>query len=212
MKENTPEQEALFIPNVFGRLLLQAYEEVMGDEGLIELHTRAGLEHLIQDLPPNNLQPHFYADEIGLLHEALEEIYGNQAGRGIALRAGRVCFKYGLKDFGDSIGISEPDFRLLPLSKKIERGFLTLSTLVQEYTPTKIEIQQTPNTFSWIVERCPLCWQRTVDQPCCQLATGLFQEALFWISGGKNYLVEETACIASGDPSCTFEITLTPLD
>jgi hypothetical protein len=68
MKENTPEQEALFIPNVFGRLLLQAYEEVMGDEGLIELHTRAGLEHLIQDLPPNNLQPHFYADEIGLLH------------------------------------------------------------------------------------------------------------------------------------------------
>ena len=212
MTSKSPQEEPLFIPNIFGRLLLQAYEEVMSREGITELHSRAGLNHLLQNLPPENLDPSFCADDMGVLHEALEERYGVHAGRGIALRAGRVCFKYGLKDFGETVGISGSGFRLLPLSKKIERGLYTLSALAQEYTPTRIELLQTSNTFSWKVERCPLCWQRKVEGPCCQLAVGLFQEALFWISGGKNYLVEETACIAAGDSSCTFEITRTPLD
>jgi predicted hydrocarbon binding protein len=212
MTTNSAQQDPFFIPNILGRLLLQAYEEVMSREGIIELHTQAGLNHFIQDLPPENLEPGFCADDMGLLHQSLEEIYGIHAGRGIALRAGRVCFKYGLKDFGETVGISESDFRLLPLSKKIERGFYTLSALAQEYTPTKIEIEQTPNTFSWKVERCPLCWQRKVEEACCHLAVGLFQEALFWISGGKNYLVEEIACVAAGDRTCTFEITRNPLD
>ena len=212
MTATSHQKEPLFIPNVFGRLLLQAYEEVMGREGITDLHARSGMNHFINNPPPDNMDPTFCADDMGLLHQSLEEIYGTKAGRGIALRAGRVCFKYGLKDFGDSIGISDPDFRLLPLPKKIEHGFLSLSALAQDYSATKIDLHVTPNALSWQVERCPLCWQRTADEPCCQLAIGLFQEALFWISSGKNYLVAETACIASGDPTCTFEITRTPLD
>ena len=212
MTANPDHIEPLFIPNIFGRLLLQAYEEVMGAEGIRELHSNAGLDHFIDRLPPGDMNLGFCADEMGLLHQSLEDIYGPPAGRGIALRAGRVCFKYGLKDFGDSIGISEPEFRLLPLSQKIEQGFLTISTLAQEYTTTGIALRTTPETLAWEVERCPICWQREVEEPCCQLAVGLFQEALFWISGGRNYLVEETSCIGTGDPTCTFEISRTPLD
>lgn len=212
MTVNRNQTEPLFIPNIFGRLLLQAYEEVVGEEGIIGLHSKAGLEHHLLHLPPENMDLGFCADDMGLLHQSLEEIYGLDAGRGIALRAGRVCFKYGLKDFGGSIGISEPEFRLLPLAKKIEQGFLTISTLAQEYTPTRINLRTATNTLTWEVERCPLCWQRATNEPCCQLAVGIFQQALFWISGGKNYLVEETTCIATGDPTCTFEISRTPLD
>ena len=123
-----------------------------------------------------------------------------------------MWFRYGLKELGNSIGISDLEFRLLPLPQKIERGFLTLAELSREYVTLDIELQKTPNKFSWQVNRCPLCWQRVVDEPCCQLAVGLFQEALFWISGGKTYMVEETSCIAAGDPACTFEISRVPLD
>ena len=35
--------------------------------------------------------------------------------------------------------------------------------------------------------------------PVCHLAVGLLQEALYWVSGGKVFNVEEKTCIAAGD-------------
>lgn len=212
MTAKSSQQESLYIPNKFGKMLLGAYEEVLGHDELAEIRNLAGLNHLIQNIPPDNFDPQFCADDMGKLHEMLENVYGSRAGRGIALRAGRVCFKYGLKEFGDSTRNSEANFRLLPLHKKIEQGFLTLATLTQRYATFGIELHKKPNKFSWVVKRCPLCWQRKTEDPCCQLAVGLFQEAMFWISGGKNYVVEETSCLAAGDLTCTFEIARTPLD
>jgi len=48
------------------------------------------------------------------LETALASIYGNQVSAGIALRAGRVSFKYFLSAFGSQLGFSDIDFRLLP--------------------------------------------------------------------------------------------------
>lgn len=47
--------------------------------------------------------------------------------------------------------------------------------------------------------------------PSCHLAVGILQEALYWISSGKYFNVEETTCIAQGDSACTIEISKTPL-
>jgi predicted hydrocarbon binding protein len=35
---------------------------------------------------------------------------------------------------------------------------------------------------------------------------------VFWISGGKNFRIEETSCIATGDSACTLIIDKRPLD
>jgi predicted hydrocarbon binding protein len=35
---------------------------------------------------------------------------------------------------------------------------------------------------------------------------GLLQEALYWVSGGKFYYVEEEDCIAMGDAACVIII------
>ena len=64
----------------------------------------------------------------------------------------------------------------------------------------------------WKIERCPVCWERRADTPCCFLAVGILQESLFWVSGGKNFQVEEIACIAKGDEACVITIDKTPLD
>jgi predicted hydrocarbon binding protein len=45
----------------------------------------------------------------------------------------------------------------------------------------------------------------------CHLAVGLLQESLYWLSGGKMFNVEETACIGRGDAACTISIDRTPL-
>ena len=46
--------------------------------------------------------------------------------------------------------------------------------------------------------------------PVCHLAVGLLQEALYWVSGGKVFNVEEKTCIAAGDATCTIEIDANP--
>jgi predicted hydrocarbon binding protein len=66
--------------------------------------------------------------------------------------------------------------------------------------------------LSWVVERCPLCWGRHASSADCHLMVGFLQEASYWISGGKNYRVEEVACQASGDPSCILVIDQVPIE
>jgi predicted hydrocarbon binding protein len=41
---------------------------------------------------------------------------------------------------------------------------------------------------------------------------GILQEALYWVSGGKFFNVEETHCIAAGDNACLIEIDKQPIE
>ena len=65
--------------------------------------------------------------------------------------------------------------------------------------------------YLWVIERCPVCWQRKTDAPCCHLAVGILQESLKWASGGKEFDVTETSCIAKGDETCTITIGKRPV-
>jgi predicted hydrocarbon binding protein len=56
-----------------------------------------------------------------------------------------------------------------------------------------------------------VCWGRRAEAPCCHLAVGLLQEALFWVSGGKYFEVEEKKCVACGDSACTIVLDRTPM-
>jgi len=39
----------------------------------------------------------------------------------------------------------------------------------------------------------------------------MLQEGLYWLSGGKDYLIKETDCIATGAERCTFQILKQPV-
>ena len=102
-------------------------------------------------------------------------------------------------------------FRLLPLSTKLHTGANSFAGLFNKQTDQRVRVEETETTILWHIERCPLCWERTSDEPVCHLATGLLQEALYWVSGGKVFSVEEVACHARGDERCTILIQKTPL-
>jgi predicted hydrocarbon binding protein len=40
----------------------------------------------------------------------------------------------------------------------------------------------------------------------------LIQESLYWVSGGHNFMVEETQCRAHGDSLCSIQAARIPLD
>jgi len=201
-----------YYPNKMGRIILLAMEEIMGRNGVNAALNLAKMRHLINNYPPNNFDRQFRFDDIGAIMQSLDDMYGPRGGRGLALRAGRACFKYGLKEFGPVLGIADLAFRLLPLNMKLKVGAEVFADTFNKYTDQRVRLSDDEDQIFWHNERCPICWDRKTDIPCCYLAVGILQESLYWVSGGKNFSVEEIACVARGDDACTIVIDKKPMD
>jgi predicted hydrocarbon binding protein len=205
-------QTEYFYPNKMVRIILLAMEEVMGRNGVNAVLNLAQLKNLVNNFPPNNFDRHVTFVELGRLMASLDQMYGPRGGRGLALRAGRACFKYGLKEFGPVLGIADLAFRLLPLHMKLKVGTDVFCETFNKFSDQVVHVGEIEDRFLWEIVRCPVCWGRHTESPCCYLAVGILQEALYWVSGGKNFEVYETTCVAQGDKVCTIVIEKKPLD
>ena len=200
-----------YYPNRMGRIILDSMQEVVGRNGLNAVLNLAGRGDLVDKFPPLDSKQDFsFATVSGLLTQ-LEHVYGPRGGRGLATRVGRVAFKYGMREFGVQMRLTELVFRLMPFGEKLRTGGQSLADLFNRETDQRVRIDQRDGNLLWVIERCPLCWERHADEAVCHLAVGLLQESLYWISSGKIFNVEETHCIAKGDATCTIEIDAQPL-
>lgn len=206
------ESRQFFFPNKMGRIILLSLEQVMGRNGVNAILNLARLQQYSGNYPPNNFAKEFPFSEVGQLLQALDEMYGPRGGRGLALRAGRACLKLGIQDFGPMLGIADMTFRILPLGMKLKVGFEVLAQMFNKFTDHLVRLDEDAQYYYWIIERCGTCWERKCDSPCCHLSVGVLEEALYWVSGGKNFYVEEVSCIATGEQTCTILISKQPLD
>jgi predicted hydrocarbon binding protein len=87
-----------------------------------------------------------------------------------------------------------------------------LAQTFNKFTDHLVRLGEDEQYFHWIMERCGTCWGRRTDSPCCHLALGILEEGLYWVSGGKNFYLEEVSCIAVGDSTCSILIAKRPLD
>jgi predicted hydrocarbon binding protein len=202
---------SFYYPQRMGRVILLGMEEVMSRNGVAGVLRLNSLEALAQNYPEASNERTFSFETISAIQTAFELAYGPRGGRGVALRVGRASFKYGLKEYGSMLGLTEMAFRLLSLSTKLHVGARTFADLFNKHTDQKVSIKEQGGRILWNIERCPLCCGRKAQEPVCHLAVGLLQEALYWVSGGKVFNVEETACIAAGSSTCTLEIDQTPI-
>jgi len=201
-----------YYPNKMVRIMLLAMEEVMGRNGVNAILNLARLKYLVNSYPSNNFDRQITFTEIGALMRSLDEMYGPLGGRGLALRSGRASFKYGIKEFGPVVGVSDLAFRLLPLPMKLKQGAEVFSETFNKFSDQVVRLTEEEDHFLWENLRCPVCWGRHTETPCCFLAVGILQEALYWVSGGKYFEVHETACVACGDETCRIVIEKTPLE
>jgi hypothetical protein len=107
------------------------------------------------------------------------------------------------------MGLTEMAFRLLHLFREAPCGAKAFAELFNSL-PTNRSVGRRGWRLLWHIERCP-GWERKTHDPVCHLAVGLLQEALYWVSGGKVFNVEEKTCIASGDKTCTIVIDQSPM-
>ena len=179
-------------PNKGGRISLIALEEVMGKNGINAVLNMAGLGHFIDNYPPDDLKREFDFADFGALNQALEDMYGPRGARGLGLRMADLAFK------------------VLPLGTKLKVGIRAMAETFTKISDQITRVEEDEEKFTYIIERCPVCWARKTDRPVCFQAVGILQEGLRWVSGGKDFRVEETLCVAKGDPTCTFIIDKEP--
>jgi predicted hydrocarbon binding protein len=212
MSQDQREKSGYCYPNLIAKIYLEAIEEVMGTNGLKALLNMAGMQHLIGNYPPGNLAKEFDFADFAHLNEAMEMMYGPRGGRALSLRAGRKAFDQGLKSFGAMVGVADKTFRLLPLNIRLKVGLRAMATTFSTTSDQISYVQEEPDHFTYIIERCPVCWGRHADSPICHAAMGIIQEALSWGTGGRTFKMSETTCIAKGDDMCRFIIYKEPID
>lgn len=201
-----------YYANKISRITLQALEEVMGKNGLNAILNLAHLPHLIDQYPPDNLEREFDFADFSSVNLALEEMYGPRGGRGLALRAGRAAFADALRNFGALAGVGDLAFKVLPLQAKMRIGIPAMAKIFSQISDQYSTVQERENEFIYTIHRCPVCWGRSgLDKPVCFIAVGLLQEGLKWISGGNEFRVNESKCVAMGDNVCEFVIQKSPL-
>ncbi|MCC6498653.1 MAG: 4-vinyl reductase [Anaerolineales bacterium] len=203
--------ESFYYPNQMGRIILMSMEEVMGRNGVNALLKLASQQSLIENYPSDDTKLAFPFSTVGALGGTLEQAYGPHGGRGLAIRIGRACFNQGVRQYSAQMGLTEMAFRLLPLSAKLNAGARAFAELFNQFTDQRVRIEENGKKLFWHIERCPLCWERQSHEPVCHLAVGLLQEALYWLSGGKIFNVEEQTCIAMGDKTCTIVVDSAPI-
>jgi hypothetical protein len=197
--------------NMIVLIFLKALEDVMGKNGLNAILNMAHLPHLIENYPPDNLECQFNFADFSALNLALEEMYGPRGGRGLAFRAGRVAFADSLRNFGALAGAGDLAFKVLPLQVKLRIGAPAMARIFSQISDQQSTVQEYENEFIYTIHHCPVCWGRKADKPVCLFAAGLILEGLKWVSGGHEFRVNESRCIAMGEPVCDFVIQKTPI-
>jgi predicted hydrocarbon binding protein len=206
-------KSGFYYANKFVLITIKSLEEVMGRNGLNAILNLAHLPQLIDNYPLDNLHREFDFADFSALNQALEEMYGPRGGRGLALRAGRAAFTDALRNFGALAGVGDLAFRVLPLRAKLRIGLPAMAKIFSQVSDQTSTVKEFDDEFIYTIHRCPVCWGRSgLDKPVCFVATGLLQASLKWVSGGMEFSVHESRCIAMGDEVCDFVIKKTPID
>ncbi|MBK8022538.1 MAG: 4-vinyl reductase [Chloroflexi bacterium] len=206
-------KSGFYYPNKFARLTMEAMEEIMGRNGLNTILRMAHLEHLNDALPPDNLDKQFDFADFTAVQVSLEEMFGPRGGRAMALRSGRKLFAGGLRSFGALAGVGDLAFKVLPLSAKLKVGVPALANIFTQFSDQISNVYDDgPEKLIYTMEkRCALCWNRKADRAVCFMGQGLLMEGLKWVSGGREFKVDMSTCIAKGDDMSRFIIYKEPV-
>lgn len=205
------DQFQFFYPNRMGKIIFRALEEIAGPDDYQRVVEAAALQHLMAEPLSGDLEREFPFEYVARLQEGVEAVFGVDEGREVNRKVGRACLPGGLQEFNPLLGIADLPMRVMPLGMKLHVGFDMFAMVFNRFTDQVVTLGEDETNYLWVIERCPVCWKRQTNAPCCHLAVGILEESLNWVSGGKEFEVMETSCIGKGDETCTITIGKRPV-
>ena len=197
--------------NRMGRVILSGMEEIIGHNEISSVFNQSAPAEIVETDMVLKQDLDFSFEMLPEMQATLEQTYGIPAGRGLAIRSGRACFRYILREFGTEMGLTDFEYRLLSLPARLLFCNQSLAALINQQTGQRVEFRMDDLYLHWTIERNPVKEGVLNEKSACHLTIGLLQEMLFWTSGGKIYQIEETRCIERGDPCCKIQIRKTPI-
>ena len=187
-----------------------ALDEILGSEVVNQLQTKTSL--LREGPKTKEIRELNPMVDIHSIQSSLVEMFGCQAGSGLTIQIGRACFQNLLRYHGTDLGLSQMPFRLLPLSQKIDQGSEILANFFSDVTHQDITWEKSENTFTWQIQNPQDNSTQTVSSPICMLVRGMLQEAFYWMSSGRTFIIKEDCCHRPGEQACTIQIERNPID
>ncbi len=196
----------------FTQIMLEGMEEVMGAGGLQAFFQKSQYPWARLRAEPGQTEGRLPYQALCEFQTAVEASLGVYSGRGVLLRSGRAAFRHVLPVFWQQLGLNNLQYRLNPTPVRVRYGLKALARVLSDFYETQITVTDAGESWSWRMEDCPFCCERSTAGPVCDFAVGLLQEYLSWTSSGRFYMVEEVECRGAGGQACVIKIWKKPLD
>ena len=197
-------------PNQPTRAFLEALEDVLGKNGLNALLRIAGLPGWIETYPADNFERDVDLSEFSSLNAALEEIYGDRGGHGLARRASESAFDLSWKQYGPLGDLSTAEIDAFPEQERIKEGARLFAETLSSASDLECEVISQDDILLFRVHNCPICWGRESSIPTCAGFIGLLEACIKWISPGMDVEIIEIECAAVGGEVCIFTFDAQP--
>ncbi len=167
--------------------MLEGAREIIGQAGVNAVVNRAQILYADGPITGGNTA------SVGHIQSALEELYGQRGGQGVALRSGRSGFNHLLRAEGKEMGLTETNYRMLPSQARIFVGLQLLAQKLSTMVARPVQVEEREAYWLWRMENEEQQGSEGVAQNRCFFIIGFLQEYLMWASGGKYHNVQEVA-------------------
>lgn len=195
----------LAVANAHFRQTLLAIRQVLGEKGAKDVYQLAKLDSKLSSLPPDNYERTFKAQDFSHLLHTIESTYGERGPR-ILNRIGKESFHIVLREQPGWMGTVKSVMNLWSPEQRI--GFILEAIIDNQsktYPDSEIWLEEKEGQFAYIEQNCLICHGRQSQHPICYQMTGFISEAINWATE-KEFTVQETACIGTGDAFCQFVV------
>lgn len=203
--------EERLMPNANLRILLEAIEEVMGENGAKAVLNAGGLGRFVDNYPPDNTEMEASFADYGAAQQAVEEFYGPRGARAMLIRIGRATFQRTLKERPAILGLAGLALKALPMEGRMKLALDNITKAANKDVNLKAHLREEPDAYYYVNEECPCRWRPKHDNPACFVTVGVLQQAMAWATG-KNFKVEEVTCISNGASACVYRIPKEPIE
>ena len=190
--------EEYYYPNVWGRSILTAAEDILGQKGVNALLNLAGLPEYIGNYPPDNIRKEFSFEHVAAIQEALREMYGTKGARVFATKGGEQTFNHSLDKYDKVQKAARAAMAVGSMRTRMKAGLLFFAKFFNTVSDQKVRVEEDETHWKWIIEVCPMCWGKSANEPICHLAVGVLNSASKWATGGETLRIKATKCIGNG--------------
>jgi predicted hydrocarbon binding protein len=203
------------IPSLLLNILFTQVDEMMGRRSLIMLLRQAGLHAYIDNIPPMDDSPSITVNEYSTLLANIYDIFGARGARPIFLRGGRLGAAELRHQRPAQFAVGGMALKLLPMAKRMQIVLDRLSDQGEEMYGSSYHLEERNDAFILEIGACAYCAEigrraraqsAPITKPVCYIPAAIIDEMMEWATDQKH-LVEETTCIAMGDPVCTFRVS-----